>query len=72
MERVPYFYTKPTKARPEPKPTKNTLNLFAELEKAKQQPLWRVLVALSIRHVGPTAAPRARRGVLFDAGDPRG
>ena len=56
MERVPYFYTKPTKARPEPKPTKNTLNLFAELEKAKQQPLWRVLVALSIRHVGPTAA----------------
>jgi DNA ligase (NAD+) len=30
--------------------------LFAELEKAKSQPLWRVLVALSIRHVGPTAA----------------
>jgi DNA ligase (NAD+) len=27
-----------------------------ELEKAKQQPLWRVIVALSIRHVGPTAA----------------
>jgi len=26
------------------------------LEKAKTQPLWRVLVALSIRHVGPTAA----------------
>jgi DNA ligase (NAD+) len=30
--------------------------LFAELEKAKRQPLWRVLVALSIRHVGPSAA----------------
>ncbi|WP_121031249.1 NAD-dependent DNA ligase LigA [Terracoccus luteus] len=30
--------------------------LVAELEKAKGQPLWRVLVALSIRHVGPTAA----------------
>ncbi|HET9632866.1 MAG TPA: NAD-dependent DNA ligase LigA, partial [Terrabacter sp.] len=30
--------------------------LLAELEKAKSQPLWRVLVALSIRHVGPTAA----------------
>ncbi|MEO5745293.1 MAG: NAD-dependent DNA ligase LigA [Terracoccus sp.] len=30
--------------------------LVAELEKAKTQPLWRVLVALSIRHVGPTAA----------------
>ena len=26
------------------------------LEEAKAQPLWRVLVALSIRHVGPTAA----------------
>ncbi len=35
---------------------KNTELLIAELEKAKQQPLWRVLVALSIRHVGPTAA----------------
>lgn len=30
--------------------------LLANLEKAKTQPLWRVLVALSIRHVGPTAA----------------
>jgi DNA ligase (NAD+) len=30
--------------------------LLTELEKAKSQPLWRVLVALSIRHVGPTAA----------------
>jgi DNA ligase (NAD+) len=30
--------------------------LLANLEEAKQRPLWRVLVALSIRHVGPTAA----------------
>ncbi|HSN43948.1 MAG TPA: NAD-dependent DNA ligase LigA, partial [Propionibacteriaceae bacterium] len=30
--------------------------LIENLEKAKEQPLWRVLVALSIRHVGPTAA----------------
>ncbi len=30
--------------------------LLANLELRKQQPLWRVLVALSIRHVGPTAA----------------
>jgi DNA ligase (NAD+) len=29
---------------------------FEELEKAKQQPLWRILVGLSIRHVGPSAA----------------
>ena len=30
--------------------------LLANLQTAKQQPLWRVLVSLSIRHVGPTAA----------------
>ena len=30
--------------------------LLDNLEQAKAQPLWRVLVALSIRHVGPTAA----------------
>ena len=30
--------------------------LLANLQQAKEQPLWRVLVALSIRHVGPTAA----------------
>jgi DNA ligase (NAD+) len=50
-----YFFTKPTAKVPS-KPRANTEVLFAELEKAKTQPLWRVLVALSIRHVGPTAA----------------
>jgi DNA ligase (NAD+) len=34
----------------------NGEKLVANLERAKAQPLWRVLVALSIRHVGPTAA----------------
>ncbi|MDT5176839.1 MAG: ligase [Mycobacterium sp.] len=34
----------------------NGQRLLANLCKAKQQALWRVLVALSIRHVGPTAA----------------
>ena len=34
----------------------NGATLVANLDKAKAQPLWRVLVALSIRHVGPTAA----------------
>ncbi|AWB92881.1 NAD-dependent DNA ligase LigA [Aeromicrobium chenweiae] len=34
----------------------NGIALLDNLEKAKTQPLWRVLVALSIRHVGPTAA----------------
>jgi len=30
--------------------------LVTELEKAKHKPLWRLLVALNIRHVGPVAA----------------
>jgi DNA ligase (NAD+) len=30
--------------------------LLANLDEAKTRPLWRLLVALSIRHVGPTAA----------------
>jgi DNA ligase (NAD+) len=34
----------------------NGKRLLLNLDKAKKQPLWRVLVALSIRHVGPTAA----------------
>ncbi|WP_372463663.1 NAD-dependent DNA ligase LigA [Arthrobacter hankyongi] len=54
-ELVPYFWTKPTAKTPS-KPAANTEKLFRELEKAKTQPLWRVLVALSIRHVGPTAS----------------
>jgi DNA ligase (NAD+) len=34
----------------------NAGKLLTHLEEAKTRPLWRVLVALSIRHVGPTAA----------------
>ena len=34
----------------------NVEKLLAALEEAKTRPLWRTLVALSIRHVGPTAA----------------
>lgn len=54
-EKEPFFFTKPTTKTPS-KPRASTDALFAELQKAKAQPLWRVLVALSIRHVGPTAA----------------
>lgn len=57
---VLYFWTKPQYVKGElkeaSKPRENTVKLFSELEKAKEQPLWRVLVALSIRHVGPTAS----------------
>jgi DNA ligase (NAD+) len=34
----------------------NAARLLTNLEQARTRPLWRILVALSIRHVGPTAA----------------
>jgi DNA ligase (NAD+) len=37
-------------------PSSNAISLIANLELAKTKPLWRILVALSIRHVGPVAA----------------
>jgi len=43
----------------------NGKRLLANLDKAKAAPLWRVLVALSIRHVGPTAA----RALATEFGD---
>ncbi|GAA3123437.1 NAD-dependent DNA ligase LigA [Planomonospora alba] len=37
-------------------PSKNAEKMLQQLEAAKDRPLWRVLVALSIRHVGPPTA----------------
>lgn len=54
-ELVPYFYTRGTAKKPS-EPSANTRRMFQQIEEAKEQPLWRVLVALSIRHVGPTAS----------------
>ena len=45
------FFTKKDGA-----PGKNVEKLLAALEEAKTRPLWRIIVALSIRHGGPTAA----------------
>jgi DNA ligase, NAD-dependent len=39
----------------------NGQRLLQNLQAAKDRPLWRVLVALSIRHVGPTAAQALAR-----------
>jgi DNA ligase (NAD+) len=39
----------------------NAVKLLDNLAEAKTRPLWRVLVALSIRHVGPTAAQALAR-----------
>ena len=41
--------------------TANGRKLLDAIEAAKSRPLWRVLVALSIRHVGPTAAQALAR-----------
>ncbi len=39
-----------------PQPSKQAETLLAELERAKTKDLWRQLVSLNIRHVGPVAA----------------
>jgi DNA ligase (NAD+) len=55
--KVPLFTRAPKKGEGEgPVLSANALRLLANLTEAKDRPLWRVLVALSIRHVGPTAA----------------
>ena len=54
--RVPLFQRAPKKGEEGPQLTANGARLLANLADAKDRPLWRVLVALSIRHVGPTAA----------------
>lgn len=52
---VPLFRTKDDNL------SANGYKLLHNLEEAKEKPLWRVLVALSIRHVGPTAAQALAR-----------
>src|SRR5580693_7373665 len=47
---VPFFVNKQGSL------TVNAARLLRNLEEARGRPLWRILVALSIRHVGPTAA----------------
>ncbi|MGA1678870.1 MAG: helix-hairpin-helix domain-containing protein, partial [Candidatus Nanopelagicales bacterium] len=56
-----YFTRAGGKNEPERVLGKNGEELLAQLEVAKQRPLWRILVALSIRHVGPTAAQALAR-----------
>lgn len=58
---IPMFTRAATKAEREAGAGERVLSangerMLANLEAAKSQPLWRVLVGLSIRHVGPTAA----------------
>jgi DNA ligase (NAD+) len=61
LRTVPFFTRAPKAGEVGPQLSANAEVLLAQLEKAKSQPLWRVLVALSIRHVGPTAAQALAR-----------
>jgi DNA ligase (NAD+) len=50
LSTVPFFVTRAGAL------TANATRLLVNLEDARHRPLWRILVALSIRHIGPTAA----------------
>lgn len=50
LKLVPYFINA------DGSESKNAVELIANLELAKTKPLWRLLVSLNIRHVGPVAA----------------
>lgn len=50
LMKVPYFVNADETA------SKNAIELIANLDDAKTKPLWRLLVSLNIRHVGPVAA----------------
>jgi DNA ligase (NAD+) len=54
--RTELFTRAPKKGEEGPQLSANGAGLLANLQERKSVPLWRVLVALSIRHVGPTAA----------------
>ena len=54
--KAPLFTRAPKKDEDGPQLSANGQRLLDNLDKAKAVPLWRVIVGLSIRHVGPTAA----------------
>lgn len=56
LRRTNLFTRAPKAGEDGPQLSANGAKLLANLHRAREQPLWRVLVALSIRHVGPTAA----------------
>ena len=56
LKQTALFTRAPKKGEEGPQLSANGERLLANLDRAKDVPLWRVIVALSIRHVGPTAA----------------
>jgi DNA ligase (NAD+) len=64
LTRTALFTRAPKGEEEGPQLSANGAKLLAGIQAAKDTPLWRVLVALSIRHVGPTAA----RGLAAEFG----
>ena len=56
-----FFTREPGKDESGPQLSENAKGMLAAIDGARTRPLWRVLVALSIRHVGPTAAQSLAR-----------
>ncbi|MFN8170235.1 MAG: NAD-dependent DNA ligase LigA [Candidatus Nanopelagicales bacterium] len=66
--RSPFFTRDPGKGESGPQLSENAKVMLASIDAARDRPLWRVLVALSIRHVGaPTATDLARAFGSLDA-----
>ena len=66
--RSPFFTRDPSKGETGPQLAEVARTVLASLEEARARPLWRVIVALSIRHVGgPTAQALAKHFGSLDA-----
>lgn len=61
LVRSPFFTREPARGEDGPQLSEGARVVLASLDAARDRPLWRVLVALSIRHVGPTAAQSLAR-----------
>jgi DNA ligase (NAD+) len=59
--RCPFFTREAARGEAGLQLTENAKGMLAQITAAKARPLWRTLVALSIRHVGPTAAQALAR-----------
>ena len=61
LRRSPFFTREAGRGESGPQLTENAKTVLAELDVARRRPLWRVLVALSMRHVGPPTAKELAR-----------
>jgi DNA ligase (NAD+) len=61
LRRSPFFTREASRGESGPQLTENAKTVLVELDLARRRPLWRVLVALSMRHVGPPTAKELAR-----------